>query len=38
MFNLIKDMYWDFKPSTAEKTVCLIGLISVGTAVALIIG
>jgi len=38
MLNLIKDMYWDFKPTTAEKTVCAIGLITVGTAVAWIVG
>jgi hypothetical protein len=38
MFKFIKDLYWDFKPSTTEKTVCLIGLLSVGTACAWIIG
>lgn len=38
MFNFIKDLYWDVKPSTTEKTVCLIGLIAVGTSVAWIVG
>jgi hypothetical protein len=38
MMNLIKDLYWDIKFSSTEKTVCLIGMIAVGTAVAWIVG
>jgi hypothetical protein len=38
MINLIKSLYWDVKFSDTEKTVCLIGAIAVGTAVAWIIG
>ncbi len=38
MFEYIKDIYWDFKPSDTEKTVCIIGMIAVGISVAWIVG